>query len=165
MQIQQQPQLQPGQPEQQAHSRLYRSRTDSVLGGVCGGLGRYLGVDPTVVRLFFVLLVLAGFGTGFLIYCVLWLVVPAEGYQGTGAEDTIRSGANEIAQRAQTLSARPGDQQTGIIIGGALVLVGLVFLLQNVLGPWLPWLGLGTLWPLILIGIGLTLFVRRTGGG
>ena len=164
MQMQPQ-QIQPKQPPQQAHSRLYRSRTDSMLGGVCGGLGRYLGIDPTVIRLFFVLLVLAGFGTGFLIYLAFWLVVPAEGHQGAATEDTIRAGANEIAQRAQTLSTRPADQQAGIIVGGALVLVGLIFLLQNVLGPWLPWLGLGTLWPLILIGIALTLFVRRTGGG
>ncbi len=51
-------------------TRLYRSRTDSMLGGVCGGLGPYLGVDPVLIRLFFVLLTVGG-GAGALIYFVL----------------------------------------------------------------------------------------------
>ena len=57
--------------------RLYRSRTDSMLCGVCAGLAKYFNLDPTVVRLIFVLLfVLAG--QGLLIYLILWLVVPLE---------------------------------------------------------------------------------------
>jgi phage shock protein C len=55
--------------------KLVRSRTDRRLAGVCGGLGDYLNVDPTVVRLIFILLALTG-GHGLLIYLILWLVVP-----------------------------------------------------------------------------------------
>jgi phage shock protein PspC (stress-responsive transcriptional regulator) len=55
--------------------RLYRSRTDKMLGGVCGGLGEYLGVDPTIIRLVLILLVLA-YGTGILFYIIAWLVIP-----------------------------------------------------------------------------------------
>jgi phage shock protein C len=58
--------------------RLYRSQRERMLGGVCGGLGEYIGVDPTVVRLIFVLL---GFATGpgiLLAYLILLLVVPEE---------------------------------------------------------------------------------------
>jgi len=55
--------------------RLYRSRNEKMIAGVCGGLGEYLGVDPTLVRLLFVLLALLG-GHGLLVYLVLWLVVP-----------------------------------------------------------------------------------------
>lgn len=55
--------------------KLYRSRTDSKIGGVCGGLGEFLGLDPTVVRLTFVLLALMG-GHGILIYLIMWLVMP-----------------------------------------------------------------------------------------
>ncbi len=55
--------------------RLYRSETDRMLGGVCGGLGEFLGIDPTLVRLIFVLLFLVG-GHGLLIYLVMLLVVP-----------------------------------------------------------------------------------------
>ena len=55
--------------------KLYRSQTDMRLGGVCGGLGEYLNVDPTVIRLLFVLLALTG-GHGILLYIILWLIVP-----------------------------------------------------------------------------------------
>jgi phage shock protein C len=57
--------------------RLFRSRTDVMLGGVCGGLAKYLNVDPTIVRLVFVLLLFIG-GSGFWIYFVLWLITPVE---------------------------------------------------------------------------------------
>jgi phage shock protein PspC (stress-responsive transcriptional regulator) len=57
------------------NKRLYRSRTDRKLAGVCGGLGEYFNVDPTLVRVLFVLATLAG-GPGLLLYIVLWLVMP-----------------------------------------------------------------------------------------
>ena len=49
---------------------LFRSREDVLLGGVCSGLGRYLGMNPTYVRLFFILLAV-GNGIGILIYLLL----------------------------------------------------------------------------------------------
>jgi phage shock protein C len=55
--------------------KLYRSRTQKMLAGVCGGLGEYLNLDPTVVRLVFILLALAG-GPGLLLYFILWIVMP-----------------------------------------------------------------------------------------
>jgi phage shock protein C len=55
--------------------RLYRSRTDKMLGGVCAGLGELLDIDPTIVRLVFVLLTIWG-GAGAIIYLVLWLIAP-----------------------------------------------------------------------------------------
>jgi phage shock protein C len=57
--------------------RLYRSRQERMLGGVCGGLADYLGLDPTVVRLIFLLLFFHG-GQGLLIYLIMWLIVPEE---------------------------------------------------------------------------------------
>jgi phage shock protein C len=57
--------------------RLYRSRSDRMIAGVCGGLGHYFGIDPTLVRLAFVILALAGMSGG-LAYIILWLVVPEE---------------------------------------------------------------------------------------
>ncbi len=55
--------------------KLYRSRTDSMLGGVCGGLGEYLEADPTIIRIAFVLLALLG-GHGILLYLILWVIMP-----------------------------------------------------------------------------------------
>lgn len=58
--------------------RLYRSKTDRKLAGVCGGLGEYLGVDSTVVRVVFVILALPGGLPGVLLYLILWLIMPEE---------------------------------------------------------------------------------------
>lgn len=57
--------------------RLYRSRTDRQLAGVCGGLANYLEIDPTMIRIAFVLLALFG-GPGLLLYIIMALVVPEE---------------------------------------------------------------------------------------
>jgi phage shock protein PspC (stress-responsive transcriptional regulator) len=55
--------------------RLYRSRTQRMLGGVAGGLAEYFNVDPTLVRLLFVIFSLAG-GPGLIAYIILWIVMP-----------------------------------------------------------------------------------------
>jgi len=58
--------------------RLMRSRTEVIVAGVCGGLGEYFGLDPVIVRLIFVLVTLTT-GLGFIVYPVLWLVMPKAG--------------------------------------------------------------------------------------
>ena len=57
--------------------RLYRSRTDRKLAGVCGGLAQYLNTDPTLIRVLFVVLALLG-GPGLVIYLLMWILVPEE---------------------------------------------------------------------------------------
>lgn len=61
--------------ELRPRKRLYRDPDDKILGGVCGGLGAYFGVDPVIFRLVFALLFF-GAGTGVLLYLVLWIAVP-----------------------------------------------------------------------------------------
>jgi len=58
--------------------RLYRSSTDHMLAGVCGGIAEYLNVDPTLVRVAFVLLALVTGGTGGILYGALWIIMPGE---------------------------------------------------------------------------------------
>ena len=57
--------------------KLYRSKTDQKISGVCGGIAEYFGIDSTIVRLGFVLFTLAG-GSGALVYIVASLVMPSE---------------------------------------------------------------------------------------
>jgi phage shock protein C len=64
--------------------RLYRSRLDRMIGGVCGGLGDYFDIDPTVVRLLFVFGTLLG-GPGVIAYLILLVVVPLEPAEATTA--------------------------------------------------------------------------------
>ncbi len=57
---------------------LYRSRSDRMIAGVCGGLARRFNISSTWVRLAFVFIVLLG-GAGFLLYLILWVIMPEEG--------------------------------------------------------------------------------------
>lgn len=57
--------------------KLYRSTDDRWLAGVCGGLAKYFNVDPTLVRVIFVILALIGLG-GVIIYLLLWVIIPPE---------------------------------------------------------------------------------------
>jgi len=55
--------------------RLYRSGRNKILGGICGGIGEYLNVDPTIIRLLWLLFVFAG-GAGLIFYLIVWLIIP-----------------------------------------------------------------------------------------
>ncbi len=55
--------------------RLYRTEKNRVLGGVCGGLGEYFDVDPTLIRLLWVAFTLA-YGSGLLAYIIGWIIIP-----------------------------------------------------------------------------------------
>lgn len=78
--------------------RLARSSTDRVLAGVCGGIANYLNVDPTFVRLAFVLLVLfAGFSP--LLYLILWVIMPSEDTAGQPYSNQLRDNAADMGQR------------------------------------------------------------------
>jgi phage shock protein C len=58
--------------------RLYRSRTDRMIGGVCGGIAEYSNLDPTLVRVLFILLAFLTGGATLLAYPILWIVVPEQ---------------------------------------------------------------------------------------
>ena len=59
--------------------RLYRSKGKRMLGGVCGGLGEYLDIDPTVIRLVWAVLTLFTWGIWFIAYIIAWVIIPEEG--------------------------------------------------------------------------------------
>jgi phage shock protein C len=58
-----------------ATRKLYRSKTDRKLAGVCGGLAQYFNVDATLIRVLFVLLAVLG-GSGLVLYVAMWIIVP-----------------------------------------------------------------------------------------
>lgn len=57
--------------------RLYRDTSDKMIGGVCAGMANYMNVDPAIVRLLFAIITFGGFGMGFLIYILLWIILPS----------------------------------------------------------------------------------------
>ena len=58
--------------------RLYRSKNDRMMGGVCAGLGEHLDVDPTVIRLIWAGVTLLSLGTGIIIYILAWIIIPED---------------------------------------------------------------------------------------
>jgi phage shock protein PspC (stress-responsive transcriptional regulator) len=76
--------------------RPRRSRSDSKIAGVAGGLGRYLGVDPILFRVGFVALAILG-GAGVLAYCLLWLLLPADGDDVSAGESLIGRGRSSVS--------------------------------------------------------------------
>ncbi len=56
--------------------KLYLSDTNKKLGGVCGGLGEYFEIDPTIVRIAFIFFTLISFGLGILAYILIWIIIP-----------------------------------------------------------------------------------------
>jgi phage shock protein PspC (stress-responsive transcriptional regulator) len=71
--------------------RLYRDTDDKILGGVCSGIASYFGIDPTIVRLLFAIITFGGFGTGFLIYIALWILLPKQSLRGQSARRLYRN--------------------------------------------------------------------------
>jgi phage shock protein C len=153
-------------------TKLYRSQTNKVVAGVCGGLGEYLNLDAMLVRLFFVLLALASMGgLALAAYMILWVMVPYPSAGEAGTPDTVHAGAEEIAAHARTLGddlrgAMQGEnRQAGLIVGGGLVFLGFVFLAHSLNLWWLNWFNLDMLWPFLLIAAGAALIWRRTSEG
>lgn len=71
--------------ERKTRGRLYRDSSDKFIGGVCSGIANYLNTDPAIVRILFAIITFGGFGLGFLIYILLWMVLPdkdLEDYSG-----------------------------------------------------------------------------------
>jgi len=117
--------------------KLYRSTKNSMIAGVCGGIGEYLNVDPTIVRLFAVLLIFAE-GIGIILYLIAWIIMPrAEAVEG----ETVTQKESESRRYLPGL----------ILIG-----VGILFLLNN----FIPWFHFHFIWPVILIILGLFLLIR-----
>lgn len=58
--------------------KLYRSRDNKIIVGICSGMGRYADIDPTVIRIIWILFLLLSFGTGILLYLIAWVIIPKE---------------------------------------------------------------------------------------
>ena len=58
--------------------RLYRSGRDKLLGGVCGGIGDHLNIDPVIIRIIWVVGAFASFGTAVILYMILWILIPRD---------------------------------------------------------------------------------------
>jgi phage shock protein C len=117
---------------------LRRSQTDRVIAGVCGGLGRYLGIDPVMLRIAFVLLLVTG-GAGFLLYVIAWIAIP---------------------EQAEGEDLGPAPEPRGDLwwfVGVGLIALGGVLLIDRLV-PWFD----RVVGPLVLVAVGVAVLYRGT---
>jgi phage shock protein C len=150
--------------------RLYRSRSDSMIGGVAAGLADYLNSDPALVRIVWAILVVVTGGAALVVYIVAWIVVPEE---PVGPAEPIAPTTDPVTGEVVIPAGEPATAatstysgtggQAGVVIGIGLVVIGLWLLLRDYL-PEIDW---SLIWPLVLVGIGALILVtsmrRREG--
>ena len=149
--------------------QLFRSRKDGLIAGVCGGLAEYFNVDPSLVRLIFILAVFLG-GAGLVVYLVAWLIVPENPEQSPTASfaknqqmkeevvGELKRVGSSLAEKFEATvedgEERP-ERRSTVFVGIALIVIGAAFFLKN----FIPWLDLESLWPVFLIGVGVLLLI------
>lgn len=124
------------------YKRLFRSRRDRVIGGVCGGAGEYFGLDTTLIRVLWLVSVLIG-GTGLLAYLIAWIIIPENPYHDPKPESERR---------------RIGDP--GKVLGIVLVIIALIWIGNSYSYPFLHWVPWHLIWPIALIVVGVALVLR-----
>ena len=125
-----------------SYKRLYRSKKDRVIGGVCGGFAHYFEVDPVVVRIVWLLMTVLG-GSGILLYIVSLIIIPEAEQEDDRGADTSRD-------------LRP-------VIGAVLIVVGSILLMDN-LGvlEWLTWdMSWNVFMPILFIVLGLYIILNH----
>jgi phage shock protein C len=124
--------------------RLYRSKNNKVLAGICGGIGEYLNIDPTIIRIMMIVMTIFG-GSGILLYAISFFVIP-----------------DSSAPQATSQTARPSSLAFGF--GIALIAVGALILLDNLdLISFHRWWNVGwdVLVPTALIVAGLFILTKK----
>lgn len=149
--------------------RLYRSREDRIIAGVCGGLGEYFKIDPVLFRILFVLLALIN-GIGFLLYIALIFIIPLRGNSkkstkksDEGFDKKINQAADSFSEEVQEFVAKVSGNKklnnTKNIFAIILIVFGFLALFSQV-AP-LPWLGFNLLFPALIVLLGLYIIFRR----
>ncbi len=134
--------------------RLYRSKTDKMLFGVCGGLGEYFEIDPVIVRLLFVAFAFGGLGI--IVYIIAAIVISEEQTKQTKEQQNENKKIKELK-----LDIHSGASQGQMLFGLIILLLGISFLLQNIF----HWFQFKLIWPFILIFIGIAILIRQDNKG
>jgi phage shock protein PspC (stress-responsive transcriptional regulator) len=157
---------------------LRRSATNQVIAGVCGGIGEYFNIDPTLVRVIFIILALAS-GSGLILYIILWIIIPGPTTTSTNSQDVMKENLSEMEQKieqfAGTVEAKldgetskdvqeapkptRGRQDSQFWLGAVLVIVGGWFLLSNL--GFLRIVRVDLIWPIILVFFGVYFLTGR----
>lgn len=132
---------------------LYRDKQRASIGGVCAGLADYFSVDVTLVRALF-LVALFGFGSGVLLYVILWIVMPEKKIDFSAGAPTVDYTVNDAGEASPVDEAKERKRRKknneSVIAGLVLLTLGVIFLADE----FVPWFQFDKLWPLILVAVG-----------
>jgi phage shock protein PspC (stress-responsive transcriptional regulator) len=137
--------------------KLYRSESDRMLGGVAAGIAQYFSLDPSIIRIFFVLFTVMG-GSGIIAYMILWVVLPTESKAAKNSDETIKHNTAEIKEKAEAFAGSMQETRSKSFWGFFLVCLGVLFLLRNF--GILEWVRFDKFWPLIPVAAGIIILMR-----
>ena len=141
--------------------KLTRSRSNWYMSGLCGGLGQFFGLEPTIVRAVLAVLVLmsGALGIGALLYIVLWFVVAPEGSTAAGADEKTREGIQEMGDKVKdavsAAKSAGSHHDRRWMVGLVVTLVGLVLLAGQMGISLITLLDSGLRLPLAIFVIGI----------
>ena len=130
-------------------NQLFRSRKNRIIAGVCGGIAEYFSVDPTLVRLIWVIMVLT-FGAGILAYIIAAVIMPER------AEDISGHDCPDISQRGEGRTYSINPERNRAVVGIGLVLIGILFLAKQ----FFHWIDIRFFWPIVFIAVGFLIILR-----
>ena len=144
-------------------NRLYRSESNRILGGVCGGLGEFLGIDPIFIRIFFIVWTVLG-EFSILIYFILWVVMPTKSASESGEKfrsEELGARIRMVVDEIRGLVQQPSPELI-TYAGIGLIAWGVYYLLRRFGFPWIAWNFTPYLWPALLIIAGVFILIRAT---
>ncbi|NLJ84307.1 MAG: PspC domain-containing protein [Halanaerobiaceae bacterium] len=141
--------------------KLYRSRTDRMLAGVCAGIAEYFNIDPAIVRILAVVLFFAD-GLGFLFYIVAMAIIPENKEDFIDVEFDTASGDEDTdsGEEKQEVKNRGKKNDAQRLFGIILIGLGVFFIFDK----WLYFIRWHRLWPLVLVVLGIYFIFRGVKG-
>jgi phage shock protein C len=133
--------------------KLYRSSSDKVLAGVCGGIGEYFAVDSVIIRLLWVVFTLMG-GAGLIAYIIAAIIVPADPSGYSAGDSYART---EDPGSGARRSGGNSSRNTSLVLGAALVLFGGFLVMKD----FIPWMHRDLFLAAIMIGLGVFFLARK----
>jgi len=122
--------------------RIYRSKKNRMIAGVCGGIAEYLNIDPAIVRLIMALLVLAN-GLGIILYILAVIIIPEK------PEETVETGTTTYI-----------ETHSPATLGIILIIIGIVAIIWTAGFPWLHMVSPGVFIGVVVLIAGLYFLIR-----
>jgi len=138
--------------------KLFRSQTDEMVAGVCGGIAEYFDIDATIIRLAWVLLTIMG-GAGIIAYIICLFVIPKKPIYLASGDDEYIVGAKSLDGNYKEFSEEDFTKKnSNSVTGGiALIIIGAIFLLRRYI-----WFDMEIVWPLMLILGGVYVVYKKS---